>query len=69
VLRHRIACNFTAQAEGITTDKVIEKLLASIPKTEKLDKPGTLKEIAFVVPQAKRLHALVKFAATTHGRC
>jgi len=36
VLRHRIACNFTAQAEGITTDKVIEKLLASIPKTEKL---------------------------------
>lgn len=36
VLRHRIACNFTAQAEGITTDKVIEKLLLSIPKTEKL---------------------------------
>ena len=36
IMRHRIACNFTAQAEGITTDKVIEKLLASIPKTEKL---------------------------------
>ncbi len=36
VLRHRIACNFTAQAEGITTDKVIEKLLAGVPKTEKL---------------------------------
>ncbi|HYF48671.1 MAG TPA: MoxR family ATPase [Planctomycetota bacterium] len=36
VMRHRIACNFTAQAEGITTDKVIEKLLQSIPKTEKL---------------------------------
>jgi MoxR-like ATPase len=36
VMRHRIACNFTAQAEGVTTDKVIEKLLASIPKTEKL---------------------------------
>ena len=36
VLRHRIACNFTAQAEGITSDKVIEKLLQSIPKTEKL---------------------------------
>jgi MoxR-like ATPase len=35
VLRHRIACNFTAQAEGITTDKVIETLLKSIPKTEK----------------------------------
>ncbi len=36
VMRHRIACNFTAQAEGITTDKVIEKLLQHIPKTEKL---------------------------------
>jgi MoxR-like ATPase len=36
VMRHRIAVNFTAQAEGITTDKVIEKLLASVPKTEKL---------------------------------
>ena len=36
MLRHRIACNFTAQAEGITTDKVIEKLLQAIPKTEKL---------------------------------
>jgi MoxR-like ATPase len=37
VLRHRIACNFTAQAEGITTDKVVEKLVDSIPKTEKLN--------------------------------
>jgi len=36
VMRHRIACNFTAQAEGITTDKVIQKLLQTIPKTEKL---------------------------------
>ena len=36
VMRHRIACNFTAQAEGITTDKVIEKLLQHIPKNEKL---------------------------------
>jgi len=36
VLRHRMACNFTAQAEGITTDKVIEKLLQAVPKTEKL---------------------------------
>jgi MoxR-like ATPase len=36
ILRHRIACNFTAQAEGISTDKVIEKLLQSVPKNEKL---------------------------------
>ncbi len=27
VLRHRIALNFRAEAEGITTDKLIEELL------------------------------------------
>jgi MoxR-like ATPase len=32
VLRHRIACSYTATAEGITTDQVIAKLLKSIPK-------------------------------------
>jgi len=37
VMRHRIACNFTAQAEGITSDKVVEKLLETIPQTKKLD--------------------------------
>ena len=31
VMRHRIAVNFTAQSEGITSDAVIEKVLASIP--------------------------------------
>ncbi len=36
VMRHRIACNFTAQAEGITSDNVIEKLLETTPKDEKL---------------------------------
>ena len=36
VMRHRLACNFTAQAEGLTSDKVIEKLLAHVPKNEKL---------------------------------
>ena len=36
VMRHRIACNFTAQAEGVTTDKVIEKLLQEVPQTKKL---------------------------------
>jgi MoxR-like ATPase len=40
VLRHRIACNFTAQAEGISTDKVVEKLLEWVPKTEKLNAPA-----------------------------
>jgi MoxR-like ATPase len=37
VMRHRLACNFTAQAEGITADKVVERLLAEIPKTQKLE--------------------------------
>ena len=30
VLRHRIALNFRAEAEGITTDKVISELLKSV---------------------------------------
>lgn len=32
VLRHRIITNFNAEAEGITTDMVIDKLLERIPK-------------------------------------
>ena len=36
VLRHRLICNYTAQAEGITTDAVTEKLLDAIPQNEKL---------------------------------
>ncbi len=31
VLRHRILANFQAQSEGITTDKVIDQLLETIP--------------------------------------
>jgi len=30
ILRHRIACNFTAQSEGITTDDVVAKLLETV---------------------------------------
>ena len=37
VLRHRIACNFTAQAEGVTSDTVVQRLLETISKTEKFD--------------------------------
>ena len=32
VMRHRIACSYTATAEGITTDQVVKKLLETIPK-------------------------------------
>jgi MoxR-like ATPase len=31
VLRHRIAANFQAQAEGMTTDDIIARLLKDIP--------------------------------------
>jgi MoxR-like ATPase len=34
ILRHRIAANFTAQSEGITTDNVVEQIVASIPPDE-----------------------------------
>lgn len=36
VLRHRLAINFSAQSEGITTDDVVKKLLEEIPQTEPL---------------------------------
>ncbi|MBA3707787.1 MAG: MoxR family ATPase [Planctomycetes bacterium] len=36
VLRHRIACSYTATAENITTETVIQKIIESIPKDEKL---------------------------------
>ncbi len=32
IMRHRIATNFNAEAEGITTDDVIERLLKEIPE-------------------------------------
>jgi MoxR-like ATPase len=34
VLRHRILTNFSADAEGITTDKIIDKLIDTIQPTE-----------------------------------
>jgi MoxR-like ATPase len=34
VLRHRIITNFNAEAEGITPDKIIQRLLESVPKEE-----------------------------------
>jgi MoxR-like ATPase len=30
VLRHRIVTNFTAEAEGVTTDKIIQELIKSV---------------------------------------
>jgi len=34
VMRHRIACNFAAQAEGIDSVGVIQKLLTAVPEPE-----------------------------------
>jgi hypothetical protein len=38
-MRHRIILNFEAQAEGITTDEVINRLLESLPS-----KPDQVRE-------------------------
>jgi MoxR-like ATPase len=34
VLRHRILVNFSAEAEGVTSDKIVDQLVESIPKHE-----------------------------------
>lgn len=34
VLRHRIIPNFSAEAEGINSDVIIDKLIALIPRAE-----------------------------------
>jgi MoxR-like ATPase len=34
VLRHRVLLNFNAEAEGITSDDVVEKLLGDVPAIE-----------------------------------
>ena len=34
VLRHRIITNFSAEAAGITSDKIVEKLIETIPASE-----------------------------------
>jgi len=41
VLRHRISTNFQAQAEGMSNEKVIEKILETVPPPpiEKFEKP------------------------------
>ena len=32
VLRHRLACSFAAEAEGITTDDIVRRLLETVPE-------------------------------------
>ena len=37
ILRHRLIPNFAAQSEGVTSDDIVQKILAAIPKDAKLD--------------------------------
>ncbi|MFO0902739.1 MAG: MoxR family ATPase [Pirellulales bacterium] len=39
-LRHRLACNYAAQAKGLNPEKIIERLLASIPADRHYEKPA-----------------------------
>jgi MoxR-like ATPase len=34
VLRHRIATNFQAQADGITSENIVERLVKEIPEPD-----------------------------------
>jgi len=34
VLRHRLITSFAAEADGVTTDKVVERLLAETPAND-----------------------------------
>lgn len=38
-LRHRIQCNFAAQAAGVTNEKLIELLLGAVPADRKYERP------------------------------
>ena len=41
-LRHRIAGNYTAQANNITGDRLIEMLMEAIPADRKYERPAEL---------------------------
>jgi MoxR-like ATPase len=34
VLRHRLVLNFAAQSEGVTPDRIVEKIIAAVPKNQ-----------------------------------
>jgi MoxR-like ATPase len=39
VLRHRVFTNFNADAEGITSESIVERLLQAVPEPEAKDLP------------------------------
>ena len=47
VMRHRIITNFHAESEGMTPDKVVDKLLATIPQSDQGEAVGAEASAAF----------------------
>ena len=47
VLRHRVITNFTAESEGITPDRVVDKLLETIPEQDAVGAGAGAMEEAF----------------------
>jgi len=46
VLRHRIVTNFSAEAEGVTTDRIVDRLLEAVPAKEaEFEKDPTLPRV------------------------
>src|SRR5207245_8853869 len=46
VMRHRVVTNFTAEAEGVTPDKIVDKLLEVIPAKEaEMEKNASLPKV------------------------
>ncbi len=34
VLRHRVLCNFAAASEGVDSDEIVRRLVASVPEPD-----------------------------------
>jgi hypothetical protein len=45
VLRHRIKTTFVADAEGITADEIVRRVLKSVPQASKEDERGKLPQV------------------------
>jgi MoxR-like ATPase len=40
VLRHRIKLNFNADAEGVTADDIVQRMIACVPEVAELEGTG-----------------------------
>ncbi len=55
IFRHRLTPNFAAQSEGVSSDDITRKILAAIPKDEKLE--GAKSRVMTAAPVAAPRHA------------